>query len=373
MLSEVFRWPGMEKKGLRVARECMQCQRYTTQEYGFHPLRAITADLPMDHLAIDLFSMDTSRCGMNYVLVIVDLCTRFTWLYPLQTKHGVAVADKLRLLFMTCGRPRIIQSDNGSEFANLDIAKLLGAAGVDHRRVSVYYPQANGAVERAIRTVKETLRAVINGDTANWPELIAEILYAYNTSVNRRHGSTPFTLFFARDHVPMKGEPVQIDLVSGANTGSAVSVPLKCTARPGDNRLLSTRELKARYDLMNQVVFPAVSTRTKEYASMVCDEFMKRHKIIKEDFPHGSMVMKQVIPRANKATPAWEGPYIVVRRNRGGSYLLRDGTGDLLSGTTPIFQLRLISYENKISPYTFEAENIVSHRGPTSDREYLIR
>ena len=76
---------------------------------------------------------------------------------------------------MTCGRPRIIQSDNGSEFANLDIAKLLGVAGVDHRRVSVNYPQANGAVERAIRTVKETLRAVIHGDTVNWPEHIAEV------------------------------------------------------------------------------------------------------------------------------------------------------------------------------------------------------
>lgn len=320
----------------------------------------------MDHLAIDLFSMETSQCGKNYVLVVVDLCTRFTWLYPLATKHGLAVGEKLRHLFMTCGRPRIIQSDNGSEFANLDIAKMLAAAGVDHRRISVYYPQADGAVERAIRTVKETLRAVIHGDTAHWPEHIAGVQYAHNTSVNRRHGSTPFSLFFARDHFPLKGEPGSLNLDS-------VSVPLYGKVGNDKRRSLNTGELKARFELMNKVVFPAISSRTEEYSTRVYDEFMKRHKIIKDDFPPGALVMKQVLPRANKATPAWDGPYFVVRRNRGGSYLLRDATGCLLPGTHPISQLRLVSYENNISPDSFEVEKIISHRGSTGNREYLIR
>jgi hypothetical protein len=103
------------------------------------------------------------------------------------------------------------------------------------------------------------------------------------------------------------------------------------------------------------------------------DDFIKRHKIIKDDFPPGALVMKQVLPRPNKASPAWDGPYFVVRRNRGGSYLLKDATGCLLPGGTPIHQLRLISYENNISPDSFEVEKIVSHRGPTGNREYLIR
>ena len=51
---------------LHVAKECLDCQRYTTQKYGFHPLRTIQADLPMDHLAIDLFQMETSLDGKNF-------------------------------------------------------------------------------------------------------------------------------------------------------------------------------------------------------------------------------------------------------------------------------------------------------------------
>ena len=148
---------------------------------------------------------------------------------------------------MTCGRPRIIQSDNGSEFANLGIASLMTAAGIDHRRVSAYYPQANGAAERAIRTVKETLRAVIHGDTGHWPDHLAEVQYAHNTSVNRRHGSTPFSLFFARDHVPLKGEPGYVNLSANGANPVRVSVPVHGPKRNGVRVSMSTEQLKARF------------------------------------------------------------------------------------------------------------------------------
>jgi hypothetical protein len=136
---------------------------------------------------------------------------------------------------------------------------------------------------------------------------------------------------------------------------------------------MTTGELKARYDLMNQVVFPALANRTRTYADKVCQDFLKRHKIIKDDFPQGSLVMKQVIPRSSKAEPGWEGPYTVMRRTRGGTYILRDQTGEVSAKGTPVSQLRLISYENNISPDSFEVEKLVGHRTTNGKREYLIK
>jgi hypothetical protein len=72
------------------------------------------AALPMDHLAIDLFRMPTSSDGYNYVLLVIDICTRFAWLYPLQAKSGDAVTRRLRGLFYSFGKPTVVQSDNGS-------------------------------------------------------------------------------------------------------------------------------------------------------------------------------------------------------------------------------------------------------------------
>ncbi|OBQ32496.1 MAG: hypothetical protein AN485_21335 [Anabaena sp. MDT14b] len=350
LLSEGYRWPKMEQDCLRVSRECIDCQRYTTQKYGFHPLRTISASLPMDHLAMDLIVMETSEDGMNYILIVVDICTRFLWLFALANKSGTEIATHLRKLFLMFGPPRIIQSDNGSEFVNIQVVQMLSATGVDHRRISTYHPEANGAAERHVRTVKECLRTFMKGDTGHWPRHVDEVQYTLNTSVHRRHGSTPFSLFFARMHAPIKGEPL---------------------ARP--LRPLSEKELLARFSLMNKVVFPSLQVKTGQYTDRMFHDFMKRHKIITDDFPQGSLVMRQVKPRANKYVPKWEGPYMVVRRTRGGSYILRDTTNDIVTQGVPVSQLRLVSYENNLSPDSFEVDHVVDHRGTTGAREYLIR
>ncbi len=161
-------------------------------------MRAIAADLPMDHLAIDLAQMRTSKDGMNYFLVVIDICTRFAWLVALPDNMGATVASALRSLFMTYGIPRILQSDNGTEFINLNVQQVLELAGVDHRRVTAYYPQANGAAERIIRSIKQRLNAYLKGDTLEWPHHVPVVQFCCNTSAHRRHGSTPFSLFFAR-------------------------------------------------------------------------------------------------------------------------------------------------------------------------------
>ena len=124
---------------------------------------------------------------------------------------------------------------------------------------------------------------------------------------------------------------------------------------------------------MSQVVFPAVAARTRSYAEGVFNDFVKRHKIIKDDFPAGSLVMRQQVPKGSKLTPAWEGPYIVVHRSRGGPYTLRDSTNDLLCHKVPASQLRLVSYEGALSPDSFEVDHIVDHKGGVRDRSYLVR
>jgi hypothetical protein len=71
LLSEGHSWPDMAVDCQRIARECVDCQRYTVQRYGFHPQRSITAALPMDHRAIDLFMLPTRSDGFHYVLLVV--------------------------------------------------------------------------------------------------------------------------------------------------------------------------------------------------------------------------------------------------------------------------------------------------------------
>ena len=201
-----------------------------------------------------------------------------------------------------------------------------------------------------VRTMKEMLYPLIRGDLGSWAKRLPEVQYAINTSVHRRHGSTPFSLLYARPHSPLRMEPA-------------------LAQRP-----LNVRELQRRYELMHQVVFPAIAGRTTEYNKRVLKDFFKKHELITTDYPSGALVMKQVLPRTSKSEPAWEGPYFVIKRNRGGAYVLRDSANSVLPRPTPVSQLRLVSHESAINPDSFEVDHIVMHRNRRNGpREYLIR
>ena len=68
---------------------------------------------------IDLKEMNTASSeGYKYVLVAVDVFTRFVFLFALPEKSALCVAKALLTLFGFIGFPRVLQSDNGKEFSN---------------------------------------------------------------------------------------------------------------------------------------------------------------------------------------------------------------------------------------------------------------
>ncbi len=64
---------------------------------------------------------------------------------------------------------------------------------------------------------------------------------------------------------------------------------------------------------------------------------------------------------------------MVVQHSRGGAYLLRDTTNDLLTNKVPASQLRLISYEGGLFPDSFDVDHIVDHKGEGANLSYLVR
>ncbi|CEJ03600.1 hypothetical protein RMCBS344292_17579 [Rhizopus microsporus] len=116
---------------------------------------------------------------------------------------------------------------------------------------------------------------------------------------------------------------------------------------------MTHEELMNRIDYMSNIIFPAIAERTKAYTDIQKGIADKKHRVI--DYPEGSYVMVRVRDRYNNLSPAYQGPYSVVRKTTGGSYVLKD--------------------EEEIVPedelYVIEA--IIDHRGEPGNREYLVR
>jgi transposase InsO family protein len=344
-------WPNLKEDCLQYNRKCVECQRYNISKRGYHPLRTIHAAMPMDHVAIDLAGpfVEAENTGNKYLLVVVDVCTRFVFLRAIPGKSGSVVAQELFNLFCLVGFPKVVQSDNGTEFKNELLNGIAARSGVEHRFISPYHPRANGLAERFVQTSKQTVAKLILADVSTWDQHVAVAQYAMNTRVAAIHGSSPFSLFFGRQ-LRGAGEPnIQ-------------------------NDIMTEEELQARVDYMTQVVFPAVSERVRERQRLQEKKFTKG--VVTDPFPDGSYVMVEDPSPGGSLLPTWEGPYKVVRRNRGGAYVLEDLTKKLLASNVAPSRMKLVQRDPvEDDKDVYEVQQILNHRPieGSNEMEYLVR
>jgi transposase InsO family protein len=198
-------WAGMRKMCDAVVAKCPECIRYNVTRRSFDFQRSIHANRPWEHIAIDLLTFDTtSPRGFNYVLVMVCVYSRFHILAPLVDKSAAAVAARLWETICLMGAPKIMQSDNGTEFVNRVVRELTRVGGVDHRLVAPYNPRANGAAESGVKLTKSALVKMCGGNVQDFDLFLPGVQRAINARRSARTGAQPHFLMFGR-HLELLG------------------------------------------------------------------------------------------------------------------------------------------------------------------------
>ena len=342
-------WPHLAKDCLEYVKRCPECQRVNIERKGYHPMKAIHAQLPGDHMAIDLAGpLQKSHRGNVRLLVVVDVCTRFVFLEPLPDKSAKTIAHALLRIFALIGFPRVLQSDNGKEFVNEGIREMLTQMGTQHRLSTPYHPRGNGLAENHVKASMELIKKKIQGNKHNWDDHVPMVQLALNTRTVALHNSSPFSLFFARR---FNGFHNFTDDQGG---------------------LLSHKELTERLEYMSTVVFPAIDAKARSTQKKMIERFNKT--ILNNEFPDGAKVMAVDPIQGDKLTPRYEGPFTVVRRNTGGAYELKDGTGELLGRNYAPSQLKLV-LDDLDDIDVYEVESLMDHRNSSVGEgvEYFVK
>jgi hypothetical protein len=193
-----FYWKNIRKDIDVMISNCESCQRVNLVWEGLHPLKSITALLPWDHVAVDLKEMPLASTGEQHLLVVADIATDYTALVPLKNKDKFSVARALWNVFAWFGMPRILQSDNGTEFVNEILESMAELHGIDHRLISAYHPRANGFVERKNLDLQAMFKKLLGGHLQDWVCYVPFVQLAYNARISTRTGSTAFSLMFGR-------------------------------------------------------------------------------------------------------------------------------------------------------------------------------
>ena len=101
-----------------------------------------SSSVPHKRLNIDSFSVGTAdENGNEFVVVIVDTCTRWIELYPVKDLKAESIAAKLIEHFGRYGPPQEILTDQGTEYNDQLVESLMAT--------SIAFVNSNRAFARA--------------------------------------------------------------------------------------------------------------------------------------------------------------------------------------------------------------------------------
>uniref|UniRef100_A0A665U756 Gypsy retrotransposon integrase-like protein 1 n=1 Tax=Echeneis naucrates TaxID=173247 RepID=A0A665U756_ECHNA len=194
-------WPGMSSA---VARWCQQCDRCQVAK-DVHPtahsyMGHLLASRPNDIVAIDYTTLEPAQNGVENILVLTDVFSKYTIAVPTRDQRASTVAKVLvSEWFYKFGIPARLHSDQGRNFESSLIRQLCSLYGIVKTRTTPYHPAGNGQCERFNRTLHNLLRTLPTSRKRDWNSCLPQVLYCYNTTPHQSTGESPFLLMFGQE------------------------------------------------------------------------------------------------------------------------------------------------------------------------------
>lgn len=117
-ISNTYWFPLLRKRAHDYITDCLACliANPATNSREIELQIEEIAKLPFDRVYIDHFGpLPKTSDKYQYVVVIVDAFTRYTWLFPTQSTTSKEVKDRLKVLFIMFGSSKKIRRSRTEE------------------------------------------------------------------------------------------------------------------------------------------------------------------------------------------------------------------------------------------------------------------
>ena len=143
-----------------------KCQTCVESKYAKHPYKSVERNSnPLDLIHTDICDMKStpSRGGKKYFITFIDDCTRYCYVYLLNSKDEAIDAFrqyKTEVENQLDKKIKMIRSDRGGEYES-PFAQICVENGIVHQTTAPYSPQSNGIAERKNQTLKEMMNVLL--------------------------------------------------------------------------------------------------------------------------------------------------------------------------------------------------------------------
>lgn len=157
-----------------------------TPRRSFKRLRVYTTGISnlWDADLMDVQNITKENDGFKYILVVIDVFSRFLWMRPLKSKTGVEVTQAFRTIFKNV-QPEKLRTDKDKCFVSKQAQTLFKEIGVRHFVTQNEEIKANYA-ERVIQTMKNRFfRYFTKKRTHRYIDVLQKFVKSYNNTPHR--------------------------------------------------------------------------------------------------------------------------------------------------------------------------------------------
>jgi len=227
----------------------------TTQTSKLHYSNvSYVAEHPLDQFQIDLVYMDSSWFNHNnkYLLTCIDVFSKRADVIPLKERDQQTVADAFDKILSHMGIHKTIYSDQGSEFKNATLQKIL-----EKHHIQIIFALAHAPfIEAFNKTIKYKLVKYMKlHNTKNWSEFLQPVLDAYNNTKHSATGVTPIDVSSKNEiQIAMKlRNKAKVGSYPDIEVGDSVRLPIIHKTPTGFKQQWSTNLHTVQKDYHNGV------------------------------------------------------------------------------------------------------------------------
>ncbi|XP_049427561.1 uncharacterized protein LOC125885805 isoform X2 [Epinephelus fuscoguttatus] len=200
----------------RVLGECEICARYNIRRVFTAPLAHTTSRRSFQTPHVRLHRHGSTiqskkneiRLGGHMRIQLMGRSNSYS-----RSDHRTLAKFLCQEVFLRFGMPDTISSDNGKHFVSNVTQETLKQLGIKQKFGCVYYPESQGAVERANGILKTKIAKIVvdSGDKLNWVDALPLALMSVRSQASR---ITHLTL-----HEMLTGSPMPIPYLRGPYEG----------------------------------------------------------------------------------------------------------------------------------------------------------
>ncbi len=333
-------WPSKRADVKNYIKTCPACQFISDLKIKVHisPYN-VTVSAPMERINLDtLGPFEADEHGNTYVIVQIDVFSRFVELYACKDTSADAAVKSIIEHIGRYGTPSQILTDNGSQYIAQLTKQLLRYVDTRHITIFPYSHEENSIVERANKEVTRHLRAILF-DTQlkhEWSIILPLVQRIMNSQINKTLGTSPASIIFGNNidlernifkpYVDMSSDNLQLDdyLLRLAKAQSRI-----VAIAQESQRLANENYLESRREIIGD---DRTSFAVGSYVLL--------------QFHDSSFVTRR---RPSKLSMNYQGPYRVIAQNNNTEYEIENLVNQEIL-TVHIKELRPFYHNETINP-----------------------